>query len=66
MFICMSAQIARLVYISDPGIKKSVVIPQMKKTKRARHCLFDEKGICLRAISIVSILRSFSLSVGDE
>ena len=25
-------------------MKKSVVIPQMKKTKRVTHCLFDERG----------------------
>ena len=34
-------------------MKKSVVIPQMKKTKRARYCLFDERGIidaCLLVI----------------
>ena len=41
----MSAQIVSLDYISDPGVKKSVVILRMKKTKRARHCLFDERGI---------------------
>ena len=45
MFICMSAQIVSLDLISDPGVKKSVVIPKMKKTKRARHCLFDERRI---------------------
>ena len=34
-------------------MKKSVVIPQMKKTKRARYCLFDEREIidaCLLVI----------------
>ena len=34
-------------------MKKSVVIQQTKKTKRARHCLFDERGIidaCLLVI----------------
>ena len=34
-------------------MKKSVVIPQMKKTKKARHCLFDERRIidaCLLVI----------------
>ena len=34
-------------------MKKSVVIPQTKKTKRARHCLFDDSGIidaCLLVI----------------
>ena len=35
-------------------MKKSVVvIPQMKKTKRARHCLFDERAVidaCLLVI----------------
>ena len=54
MFICMSAQIVSLDKISDPGVKKRVIIPQMKKkTKRARRCLFDERGIrdaCLLVI----------------
>ena len=50
MFICMSVQTVSLDLISDPGVKQSVVIPQMKKTKRAKHCLFDERGIAYRCM----------------
>jgi len=32
-------------------VKKSVVIQRMKKTKRATHCLFDERAIIDTSVS---------------